>query len=120
MTENPGPSSAVDLILSQTLVGSLDWREPMLWFSLVFLVLLKIPVVYLGYVIWWAVKDPPGPGEGFADSGQAPAADGPEPGAPWWKQREARRPMRRGPHGSPTRRPEPVLDRIRSNAPTPS
>ena len=31
----------------------------MLWFTIFFLVILKIPAAYLGYVIWWAVKDPP-------------------------------------------------------------
>jgi len=34
----------------------------MLWFTIFFLVILKIPAAYLGYVIWWAVKDPPEPG----------------------------------------------------------
>ena len=90
----------------------------MLWFTLVFLVLLKIPVVYLGYVIWWAVKDPPAPGEGFAGSGEAPGAGGPEPGSSWWKRRSSRQPMRRGPHGSPIKRPAPVLDRVHSSSPT--
>src|SRR5215216_8092783 len=40
--------------------------SPMLWFSIWFLVILKIPIAYLGYVIWWAVKDPPGPSTGPA------------------------------------------------------
>ena len=35
----------------------------MLWFTVVFLILLKIPIVYLCYIVWWAVKDPPQPGE---------------------------------------------------------
>ncbi len=90
----------------------------MLWFSLVFLVLLKIPLAYLAYVIWWAIKDPPAPGEGYAGGGQVPETGGPEPGSSWWKRRAARRPMRRGPHGSPIRRPEPALDRVRSNTPS--
>ena len=36
----------------------------MLWYILLFLVALKIPLVYLCYVVWWAVKDPPQPGDG--------------------------------------------------------
>jgi hypothetical protein len=84
--------------------------EPVVWFSIVFLVFLKIPVLYVCYVVWWAVKDPPAPGEGFgtADGGE-PEEGGPEPGS-WWLARHRRRPpLRRGPHGTPTRRPEPVL-----------
>jgi hypothetical protein len=89
----------------------------MLWFTLVFLVLLKIPVVYLCYVIWWAIKDPPAPGEGFAGTGEIPRSGGPHEGSSWWKRRVARRP-RRGPHGSPVRRPEPAIGRVRSNTPS--
>ena len=31
----------------------------MLWLTIWFTVILKIPAVYLAYVIWWSVKDPP-------------------------------------------------------------
>ena len=70
-----------------------------LWFTIWFLVILKIPAVYLAYVIWWAVKDPP--------TAVAPAgggeADGGDPG--WWRDRRRRgHPPRRGPHGAPSRR----------------
>lgn len=72
----------------------------MLWFTLWFMVILKIPVLYLAGVIWWAVKDPPdGHGTGEADVG----------GGGGWRPRGGRgrigTPERRGPHGSPTRRP---------------
>ena len=90
----------------------------MLWYILFFLVALKIPLVYLCYVVWWAVKDPPQPGDGF--EGLAGAGDGggtPDQGDAWWKRRTPRRPERRGPHGSPVRHPEPTLTRARSKPP---
>ncbi len=88
----------------------------MLWFALVFLVFLKIPLLYLCYVVWWAVKDPPAPGEGFGDVDQAgPDAGGPQPDS-WWRERARRRPLRRGPHGSPTRRPAPTVARAKPPA----
>ena len=82
---------------------------PMLWFSIWFLVILKIPIAYLGYVIWWAVKDPPmpstGPGNGRIESGD----DGGGTGGPGLTRRP-RKPIpgrRPGPHGVPARRPQP-------------
>jgi hypothetical protein len=75
----------------------------LLWFTVFFLVILKIPIAYLAYVIWWAVKDPPDPAEGF---GGASAADGGTPGGLGPGPR--RQPLTgrgRGPHGSPARRP---------------
>lgn len=88
----------------------------MLWFTIVFLVLLKIPLVYLVYVVWWAVRNEPEPGEGYGGETDLPGADGPEPGrGPWWRVRPPRRPpLRRGPHGSPARRPAPLAARGRS------
>jgi hypothetical protein len=75
----------------------------MLWFTLWFMVILKIPIVYLGWVIWWAVKDPPEPGLGPAAESFGSAGDGP---GGWSRTRPARVPGRRpGPHGSPVRRP---------------
>jgi hypothetical protein len=87
----------------------------MLWFSIWFLVILKLPIAYLGYVIWWAVKDPPappaGPDFGRAESGN----DGGGVGGPG-RRRVVRRPVpgrRPGPHGMPARRPVPVRARER-------
>jgi hypothetical protein len=86
----------------------------MLWFSIWFLVILKIPIAYLAYVIWWAVKDPPapagGPALGGAGSGDGGGIGGPD------RRRLPRRPVtgrRPGPHGAPTRRPVPVRARER-------
>ena len=82
----------------------------MLWFTLWFMVILKIPALYLGYVIWWAVKDPPDPGTDPAYS-RVPSSDEDSGGTAWRRPRgrgwvPGRRP---GPHGSPSRRPQPVL-----------
>ena len=82
----------------------------MLWFTIFFLVILKIPAAYLGYVIWWAVKDPPEPGTDLAYDRVSPG--GGDGGGPVWHRPSGRRwvPDRHpGPHGSPERRPRPVL-----------
>jgi hypothetical protein len=90
--------------------------EPKLWFIIVFLVVLKIPIVYLCYVVWWAVKDPPVPGEGYGEAAGDSGLGGPGPDAgSWWKRRMPPRSLRRGPHGSPARRP--ALTRARSRTP---
>jgi hypothetical protein len=64
--------------------------------EIVFMMLvLKLPIVYLAVVIYWAVKAEPRPYEGAL----LPAAD--DPGPQRWHTRR-RRPS--GPHGSPVRR----------------
>jgi hypothetical protein len=86
----------------------------MLWFTLWFAIALKVPALYLAYVIWWSVKDPPGAAPGntqeSVDGGDAgPGRHGPRPPA---------RDRRRGPHGSPERRPRraaPVTARAQRN-----
>jgi hypothetical protein len=86
----------------------------MLWFTLWFMVILKIPILYLAWVIWWAVKDPP---EAFAD-GPAAALGG--DGGPGWRpslHRDRTGRPRGGPHGSPLRRPAPArLSRTHARA----
>jgi hypothetical protein len=59
------------------------------------MVVLKLPVIYLAAVIYWAVKAEPRPYEGAF----LPVSD--EPGPKRWFNR---RPRRGGPHGSPDRR----------------
>jgi hypothetical protein len=89
-----------------------------LWFTLIFMLALKIPIVYLCYVIWWALKEPPQPGEG----GGGPAADGdpggPSSGSSWWWRRIARNGSRRGPHGAPARRPQHAVAQQRTKTHT--
>ena len=73
----------------------------MVWFTIWFMVILKIPVVYLGFVIWWAVKDPPDANGGF-DVDALGESDGGPGGS---RRRERLLPSRRpGPHGSRSRR----------------
>jgi len=80
----------------------------MLWLAIWFTVILKIPALYLAYVIWWSVKDPPtaaagGVGGSLGGGGiEPPRRRGPRAPAPG---------RSRGPHGSPERRrsTQPVL-----------
>ena len=73
----------------------------MLWFTLWFMVILKIPALYLCYVIWWAVKDPPLEPSGAADGGVGGGGVDLDPRRRPHLPIPGRRP---GPHGSPARR----------------
>jgi hypothetical protein len=61
------------------------------WELVFMLVILKIPIVYLALVVWYAIKAEPGPdGEQHDDSLWRP-----------WRRRPAGpRPRRGGPHGT--------------------
>ena len=74
------------------------------WWAFIFLMLImKVPIVYLGTVIWWAVQEPKPP------EGVAKLAELPEPLLPWRPWRLRRRGVpRQGPHFSPERRPLPT------------
>ena len=63
------------------------------------MLVLKIPIVYLGLVVYWAVKAEPRPPEPALLPAVPPA---PEPREPWHRPVRPRRP-RPGPHGSPVR-----------------
>ncbi len=63
------------------------------------MVILKIPILYLCWVVWWAIKAEPKPEEGAA---LAARVDGPDR-SPGWERRRAPRLPRRGPHGGPSR-----------------
>ena len=58
------------------------------------LVILKIPVVYLCWVVWWAVRAEPEPLEGAARLAPVPVAPRP-PECDWRRRRAAL--LRRGP-----------------------
>jgi hypothetical protein len=76
----------------------------MVWLTIWFMVILKIPAIYLAYVIWWAVKDPPAPESGAAGEGFGGGS-----GTPWRPRTRKPAPGRRpGPHGTPARRPSPA------------
>ena len=62
------------------------------------IVILKIPIVYLCLVVWWAVRAEPRPLEGAALPAVAPE-DSPRGG----RRHVPRRPRRPGPHGGPAR-----------------
>jgi hypothetical protein len=59
------------------------------------MVVLKLPVIYLAAVVYWAVKAEPRPYE------EASLLVSDDPGPQRWF---TRRPRRGGPHGSPDRR----------------
>jgi hypothetical protein len=69
------------------------------WELIFLMVILKIPIAYLCWVVYWAIKAEPQPEEGDGARVQAPL-DGEPPIRPW--SRRPRRPTR--PHGGPTRR----------------
>jgi hypothetical protein len=75
--------------------GALHWRAVVE--ILFMMVVLKLPILYLAAVIYWAVKAEPRPYEGAL----LPVAGDSRPQPP---RRPERRPRRGGPHGSPTRR----------------
>jgi hypothetical protein len=69
------------------------------WELIWMLVILKIPVVYLCCVVWWAIRAEPKPLEPALRT--AELEPDPKPG---WRFSRLR-PRRRGPHGTPSRTP---------------
>jgi hypothetical protein len=72
---------------------------PQVWEFVFLMLILKIPIVYLCCVVYWAIKSEPRPPEFAA----LPARVEPEPRPPWTRPERRRRPLRHGPHGSPSR-----------------
>jgi hypothetical protein len=68
------------------------------WEFVFMIVILKIPIVYLCLVVWWAVRSEPEPLEGAL----LPAALPEDPSGRGWRFRPDR-PRRRGPRGGPAR-----------------
>jgi hypothetical protein len=66
------------------------------WELIWLMVIMKIPILYLCWVVYWAIKAEPRPEEPAAlvSAEEGPTGDG------WHPQRRPRRP---GPHGRPTR-----------------
>jgi hypothetical protein len=62
------------------------------------MLVLKIPILYLCAVVWWAIKSEPRPFEAAAITVPNEPVGGPE-------QFQARVPQRRGPRRGPARRP---------------
>ena len=76
----------------------------MVWEAIFLLLILKIPLVYLCCVVWWAIRSEPAPPEPF-EPALVTAPLEPDPRSGWrFLRRSARaRQPRRGPHGSPQR-----------------
>jgi hypothetical protein len=71
----------------------------MTWELIWMLVILKIPVIYLCLVVWWAIRAEPRPLEPALSS----VPGDPEPRPAWrYSSTRPRRPAR-GPHGTPAR-----------------
>lgn len=68
-----------------------------MWELIWLMVIMKIPILYLCWVVYWAIKAEPRPEE---PASLVPAEDSPGGGDGW---RPTRRPRRPGPHGRPTR-----------------
>jgi len=76
----------------------------MVWEIVFLLLILKIPMLYLCGVIWWAIRAEPAPPDPLEPAlVRNPVEPEPRPG--WRFRRTKRRPAepRRGPHGSPQR-----------------
>jgi hypothetical protein len=71
-----------------------------LWELVFLMVILKIPIAYLCYVVWFAIKAEPRRGRG-GPAGVRVAPDPPSPGFDRARRRPRRRPPR--PHGGPVR-----------------
>jgi hypothetical protein len=69
------------------------------WEIIFLMVILKIPIVYLCLVVYWAIKAEPRPEEGAALMARVEPDDGSGGG---WRPRSPRR-RRPGPRGGPTR-----------------
>ena len=71
----------------------------MVWEAVFFLIVLKIPTVYLGFVVWWAIRGEPDKNEPMA---VAVISDTPPEGpGHGLHDRPARRPSSNRPHGRP-------------------
>jgi hypothetical protein len=68
----------------------------LIWEIVFVLLILKLPVAYVCWVIWWAVKSEPELGLGGETGGG-------QLWTPWRHRRRGPRRPRNGPHGAPTR-----------------
>ena len=86
-----------------------------IWEIVFLMVILKIPIVYLCCIIYWAIKAEPKPEEGAAVTVEA----GPDDDGGSGSRRPRRLPRLPRPHGSPSRRyprtPTPALARMKAD-----
>jgi hypothetical protein len=71
-----------------------------IWELVFLMVILKIPIVYLCVIVWYAIKAEPRRGRGTP---VAVRTDPEEPGPGWGRRRRSRRQPPRRPHGGPSR-----------------
>ncbi len=74
------------------------------WTFVYLMVVLKIPIVLLGWIVWWSTRPVPEPVEGSDDDGGSRRSRPRHPRSP------LPRSPRRGPHGAP-RPPAPARNR---------
>ena len=69
-----------------------------MWTAIIFLLILKIPVLYVCWVVWWAIKAEPEVGTQGGTEGLS--------GMNWkpWRRPPGSSPRRGGPHGRLSRR----------------
>lgn len=72
-----------------------------MWELIFLMVVMKIPILYLCWVVWWAIKAEPRGEEGAALIA-VPSPDSPDAGSRW-RFRRTPRPRPARPHGGPTR-----------------
>jgi hypothetical protein len=83
----------------ECLTTSIAYNSPIVWELIFMMLVLKIPIAYLCFVVYWAVKAEPKPPEAVRPAAQP---DGPDPKAPWSPHGRRPRP-RRGPDRGPAR-----------------
>jgi hypothetical protein len=71
-----------------------------IWEIVFLMVILKIPIVYLCFVVWYAIRAKPHPGPGDALGVRADPGDS---GPGWGRRSRPRRLGPRRPHGGPAR-----------------
>jgi hypothetical protein len=71
------------------------------WTFVYLMVALKIPIVALLWIVWWAIHAEPEPDTGSGDGGIPPRRHPRHP--------SPRRPRRRGPHGDPVHASPPRM-----------
>jgi hypothetical protein len=77
----------------------MPYTQAVVWEFVFMMVVLKIPIVYLCLVVYWAVRAEPKPPE----PARVEMEDGPEPRAPWAPRRRPRPGPPRGPERTPAR-----------------
>ena len=77
------------------------------WAMLYLFVALKIPILALGYIVWWAVHQEPETTEERGDGGTKRRPHPPRP---------LPRKPRRGPHGDPVPQPPPRVRPLTARA----